>query len=324
MPHLHTADSAPPVAAHLPDPLRPEKAADGLSHSLQVQDPISAQKTACDEISRILESDHPGPAQLEALRTLEVHAQRICNRLLNRYVDGDAQLRSFDLRDWVSALRLSKKFYQTYEQLLRQAQESADPFWLAHAHFIVVKLFHHRQIEFLLRFIRFKKRIPGQWKEIHETYGFAHMRGIAMHSIGSGKVDDIHEMATTPEQQYIRILLLEVINNGQFSPRDALWADRWFTRWAKVLRLDWHETVNGVNVAKKCFVVDLDGTDGLKRAAAATPRNPLYLDPLPLRNDDRQGARITAGPGLVLQRDDTGDACRKDRVAEQAQGHLCP
>ncbi len=107
------------------------------------------------------------------------------------------------------------------------------------------------------------------------------MRGIAMNSTAED-AEDARDTASTLEQQYIRLLLLEVLNNGQFSPRDALWADGWFSRWAKALRLEWRESANGARATKKGFVVDLDGTDGLRRAANAAPRNPLYLDPTPL------------------------------------------
>lgn len=304
MPHLHTAHAASPVAAQTPDPLRHAPAGNGLLRSLHGEDPIQAQRTACDAVSRILESDQVGPIHLEALLDLDLHAQEITDRLLNRYVDGGGQVRAFDLRDWISALRLSKKFFQAYERLLRHTQETADHYWLAHAHFVLVNLFHHQQTEFVLRFIRFKKRIPGQWKEIHDAYKFALMRGIAMHTAAPGNTDEACDAGTTLEQQFIRLLLFEVINNGQYSPRDALWADDWFSRWCKVLRLEWHEASGGMRVAKSGFVVDLDGTDALKRAANATARNPLYLDPSPLeamfdkeleslRNPDAAGAAMT-------------------------------
>ncbi len=278
---MQTPDTAPRPATGLPEPLRPGAAGRALVHSLPGRDPISAQKSACDAISRILAADEVSTGQLDALLSLEASGQRICNQLLNRYVDGDAQVRAFDLQDWIAALRLSKKFFQGYERLLRRVQEGTDHHWLAHAHFVLVRLFHHRQTEFLLRFIRFKKRIPGQWKEIHEAYKFALMRGIAMNS-AAGDAEDARDTASTLEQQYIRLLLLEVLNNGQFSPRDALWADGWFSRWAKALRLEWRESANGARATKKGFVVDLDGTDCLRRAASTAPRNPLYLDPTPL------------------------------------------
>ena len=276
---MQTPDTAPRPATGHPEPLRLER--QGLfvlrcRAATRYRAEIGVRRH-----SRILAADEVNTGQLDALLSLEAGRQRICHQLLNRYVDGDAQVRAFDLRDWIAALRLSKKFFQGYERLLQRVQEGTDHHWLAHAHFVLVRLFHHRQTEFLLRFIRFKKRIPGQWKEIHEAYKFALMRGIAMNSTAED-AEDARDTASTLEQQYIRLLLLEVLNNGQFSPRDALWADGWFSRWAKALRLEWRESANGARATKKGFVVDLDGTDGLRRAANAAPRNPLYLDPTPL------------------------------------------
>jgi hypothetical protein len=89
------------------------------------------------------------------------------------------------------------------------------------------------------------------------------------------------------EQQYLQILLLEAMNNGRFSPREALWAYRWFARWCggPALRLS---AANGsVHVEPKGFVVDLGGTDGLKRPPVAAGDHPagdlLYFDSSPLR-----------------------------------------
>ena len=285
--------AATAVAHEIRDPLLQERAVDGLLHSLLGEDPVTAQKATCDAISGIVGSDQPTPAELDALLSLELHAQQTSGELLKRYVDGDGALRAFNLQDWIAALRLSKKFYQGYERMLRHTQQTSDHYWLAHAHFVVVRMFHHRQVEFLLRFIRFKKRIPGQWKEIHEAYKYALMRGIAMHSIAGD--DDSREAATTLEQQYIRLLLLEVINNGQFAPRDALWADAWFSRWARMLRLEWRETNGGVRITNRGFVVDIDGTDGLRRTGTVTPRNPLHLDPTPLQAlFDKELATLTS------------------------------
>lgn len=277
---MPAAATAPAIAQEIRDPLPQEKAVDGLLHSLLGEDPVLAQKATCAALAGIAGPEPPTAAELGALLGLEARARQISGELLTRYVEGDGPQRAFSLQDWIAALRLSKKFYQGYERMLRHTQQTSEQYWLAHAHIVLVRMFHHRQAEFLLRFIRYKKRIPGQWKEIHEAYKYALMRGIALQGIGGG--DDPQETATSLEHQYIRLLLLEVINNGQFSPRDGLWADAWFSRWARLLRLEWRETNGGVRIVDQGFVVDLDGTDGLRRAGSATPRNPLHLDPTPL------------------------------------------
>lgn len=257
-------------------------AADSLWPSWSSGDPIHGQNLTCGAIGKLLEDGAPNARQLEALFILDRHAEPLSHRLLNLYVEGDAQQRPFERSFWIAALRLSQSFFQAYEHFLRHLRNSADTYLLTHAHAVVVQLFDHRQTEFILRFIRFKKRIPGQWKELHEAYRFARKRGIAMHSIGASQADDPHEVPTTPEQQFIRLLLLEALNDGQFSPREALWADRWFKRWCKVVHLQSPEVIGRSGSERKAFVVDLDTTDGLQWASTATAGNPLFLDPSPL------------------------------------------
>lgn len=279
---MGTADAAAAIGIDQTERLFNGGAADGLWRSLSSHDPIQAQNLTCASIARLIDEGPPSPTQLEALLILDQHAQPISQQLLDLYVEGQAQQRPFERNFWISALRLCQSFFLAYDSILRHIRNTADPYWLKRAHWVVVHMLHHRQAEFLLRFIRFKKRIPGQWKEVHETYRFARARGLAMRSIGVAQADDAQDMLTTPEQQYIRLLLLEAINDGQFSPRDALWADGWFKRWCKLVHLQPPEAGSAGQVQQKGFVVDLDATDGLQWASTASAGNPLFLDPAPL------------------------------------------
>jgi hypothetical protein len=93
--------------------------------------------------------------------------------------------------------------------------------------------------------------------------------------------DTVCRAAGKLQQQYLQILLLEAMNGGQFSPREAWWAHRWFARWCNgpgvqlsLLNGTRHEDLNG-------FVVDLSGSDGLKRGPVTADKL-LYLDSSPL------------------------------------------
>jgi len=308
---MGTVDAAASIGTDHTERLLNGGAADSLWRSLSSHDPIQAQNLTCVSIAKLIDDGPPSPTQLEALLILDEHAQPISQQLLNLYVEGELQQRAFERNFWISALRLCQSFFQAYDCFLRHIRHTADPYWLKRAHWVVVHMFHHRQTEFLLRFIRFKKRIPGQWKEVHETYRFARARGLAMRSIGVGQTDDAQDTLTTPEQQYIRLLLLEAINDGQFSPRDALWADGWFKRWCKLLHLQPPEAGGASHVQQRGFVVDLDATDGLQWASTATAGNPLFLDPSPLvamidkeltalrDSDALQGAVASASAGKL-------------------------
>jgi hypothetical protein len=257
-------------------------AVDSLWRALSSHASIEAQNLTCVSIGKLLADNQPSARQFEALLTLDREAEPLSHRLLNLYVEGDAWVRPFERGFWVAALRLSQSFFQAYERFLRHIRGTADAYWLTHAHAVVVQLFHHRQTEFILRFIRFKKRIPGQWKELHEAYRFARTRGIAMRSVATSQADGLQGVPTTPEQQFIRLLLLEALNDGQFSPREALWADRWFKRWCNLVHLQSPEVMSRSRAEQKAFVIDLDATEGLQWASTANVGNPLFLDPSPL------------------------------------------
>ena len=279
--HMSTADSVSHLAPAKIDRLRNAGAANSLWRSAADHDPIKAQNTTCESIFKLLQ-DKPSARQLETLLILDREAQQLTDQLLNLYVEGGNPWRPFERSFWIAAMRLSQSFFQAYEHFLQHIRTSADGSWLGRAHYVLVQLFHHRQSEFLLRLIRFKKRIPGQWKELHEIYGFARVRGIATRSIDTGPADAKQGRLSTAEQQYIRLLLLELMNNGQFSPREALWADRWFSRWCGGLRLQSYDAHARRGIEQRGFVVDLDSVDGLEWATSNSVGSLFFLDPAPL------------------------------------------
>ena len=280
--HMSTADSVSRLPTAKIDHLRNAGAVNSPWRSGANNDPIKAQNVTCESIYKLLKSEEPSAGQLEALIILDRQAQQISDQLLNLYVEGGNEWRRFERSFWISAMRLSQSFFSAYEHFLRHIRNTAEVSLLETAHSVVVQLFHHRQTEFLLRFIRFKKRIPGQWKELHEIYRFAIARGIATHRIATGPADYTQGVPITPEQQYIRLLLLELMNNGHFSPREALWADRWFSRWCSALHLQAYEADTRNEIEQTCFVVDLDSVDGLDWAASPSGGSLLFLDPSPL------------------------------------------
>jgi hypothetical protein len=240
-------------------------------------DPTETQKAICEAIAELIQGQ-PEISRLEGLLALERQTQPVIDLLLTQYVEGDAHIGSFEWKAWNAALRLSQSFCQAHEYFLGRIAKIANDYWTDPEPLVRVQLFHHRKVELLLRLLRYKKRSPEIWKQLHQMYRLAQERDLR-----SGLGRTIGEL----EQQYLQILLLEAMNNGRFSPREALWAYRWFARWCggPALRLS---AANGsVHVEPKGFVVDLGGTDGLKRPPVAAGDHPagdlLYFDSSPLR-----------------------------------------
>ena len=240
-------------------------------------DPTETQKAICEAIAELIQGQ-PEISRLEGLLALERQTQPVIDLLLTQYVEGDAHIGSFEWKAWNAALRLSQSFCQAHEYFLSHIAKIANDYWTDPEPLVRVQLFHHRKVELLLRLLRYKKRSPEIWKQLHQMYRLAQERDLL-----SGLGRTIGDL----EQQYLQILLLEAMNNGRFSPREALWAYRWFARWCggPALRLS---AANGsVHIEPKGFVVDLGGTDGLKRPPVAAGDHPagdlLYFDSSPLR-----------------------------------------
>jgi hypothetical protein len=252
-------------------------AGESLFHSVQA-DPIETQQAICEAISGLIRDDQLEISRLDALLALERQMQPVIDLLLTQYVEGDAQIGSFEWKAWNAALRLSQSFCQAHEYFLRHIAKIANDYWTDPEPLVRVQLFHHRKVELLLRFLRYKKRTPEIWKQLHQMYRLAHERDL-LNRLGR----TIGEL----EQQYLQILLLEAMNNGRFSPREALWAHRWFARWCSGPGLRLSQANDSVHVESKGFVVDLGGTEGLKRLPAGGTGLPagdlLYFDASPLR-----------------------------------------
>jgi hypothetical protein len=250
--------------------------------SLPRQDPIAAQKLLCESLSRLVSTRDPDDQQLSAVLAFDRHGHQLSNRLLVQYSEGDAQLRSLDRRYFISAMRLSRSFAQTYERFLGHIERSSDKSWQESSGTVLLQLFRHREVELLLRLFRYKKRNSEQWRQFHAAYRSAQAQGLAGNCLPRPLAEDKSEPEQTLEQQFIQVLLLGAMNTGQFSPRELLWARGRMARWRTLLTLQSGDVNGGVRGERNGFVVDLSGAEGLKRFCAGESGDLLHLDTAPL------------------------------------------
>ncbi len=266
---------------HLPDGM----ARRGRLVPVQV-DPIETQKAVCESIAHLIQDGRPEIGKLDALLALERQAQAVNELLLSQYVEGDLQVGSFEWKAWNGALQLNQSLFQANEYFLHHLQTATDDYWGEHEPLLVAHLFHHKKVEFLLRLLRYKKHSPELWRQLHEMYRVAYDRGLLKGvDAGSDTVGKYPGMANF-ERQYLQVLLLEAMNNGRFSPRDALWAYRWFSRWCSEPDLRLARLDGSIDFEPTGFVVDLGSSFALERASLekhTAASNLLYLDTSPLR-----------------------------------------
>jgi len=250
---------------------------EGLVLPIPRGDPTEIQTAVCEAIARLVRDGPPEITQLEALIALERQAQPVSQLLLAQYVEGDDQIGSFEWKAWLSALRLSQSLFQANEYFMQHIRNTSDDSWIAHEPSVQVQLFDHRKVEFLLRFLRYKKRSPELWRQLHEMYRLARERNMLNRADAIGETDGKRRTMRKLEQQYLQILLLEAMNGGQFSPREALWAHRWFERWTSGPGLRLAQLSERIHFEPKGFVVDTGSPDGLKRVLVAGG-DLLYFD----------------------------------------------
>ncbi len=255
--------------------------ADELCRSLPRQDPIAAQQALCEALSRPF-TESEGGARLATLSALDGAARQTCERLLDRYVEGDAQLRLLDRRTYVSASRLSQSMSEAYERFVPRTGGGRAPVSAAEDAGAIARLLVFREIEFLLRMFRYKRRNANRWRALHEIYLSAIERGVERHGVSLGPPESGAGASTTPERQYIQILLLEATNAGQLSPREALWTCRWLARGSASLSLRPGKDAEGASTGPRGFAVDLSGGEGPTRKAVPASETVLYLDTGPL------------------------------------------
>lgn len=282
-------------------------AAAELCRSLAREDPVAAQQALCDALASPLPAGETDAGRFATLVALDATARRICAQLLDRYVDRDGGPRSLERAIFVAASRLSQSMAVAYDRLLARAREADAVDRSEYAAGLVVRLLAFRQIEYVLRMFRYKRRNGNQWRALNDLYRFAAERGLQRHAVAAIGSERVPGTETTIEQHYIRILLLEAANSGQLSPRETLWSCRWFARWSRSLALSPEPIGSGTSGGQTGFAVDLAGAEGPTRKTIEAGTGVVYLDTAPL------AAVIDEARKAVLESNSASDATTESK-----------
>jgi hypothetical protein len=291
-----------------PDPLVNVAAVDDFWRLLPRFDPIRAEKKVSDALGDFGVSEDPNVERLRALLLMDRRSRNLADVLLVNYMSRTAPTQALERRHWQAARDLAQGFAKAYGQILRQLEHDVLP--RAARDFtplFLLRLFQHRQVEFLLAPLDNGPADTGVWTQLHEAYQYAHSQRLLEVRQEIRRSHEIAATETTIEQEYVHLLLLDLMNAGHFSPYDAFWVNQWLPTGCDGLTLS---SVRGTgDRAGDQFVVDLDSSEGLVRAVDPGALRCLYLDPAPLleRIDvevsaRRAGARNEGGPPTTIGR----------------------
>ena len=272
--------------------------AEAFLRLLPQDDPVAARRAVCDALMSIKGPRGPEVDRLQALQTLERGSQQLLEHLLSEYAspNGLASERETRLRQPI--VELSRSFAQAYEHFYRHLREHPDDReWLAHAPSILVSLLKQREIELLLALFRYEKFSRARWKDTNGLYAFALEQGLARAAVPAERRSAGADAATTVEQAFIRILLLQLTAAGQLLPIEIAMAREWIGRWCAQLALTPASADDVMDAKSIGFRIDLSGSHGLKRASSlhSVEGHHLRLDTSPLAPAFEQASAAVRG-----------------------------
>jgi len=264
-------------------PLNNVAAADHFWRLLPRNDPFESQLAVSEALADLAGRKSHTRDELRALMALDQRARKLGEALLINYATASAQSQSLEKRSWQSAFELSQSFGQTYAQVIENLRGGAPSRGCEeYLPIIVLRLFQHRQIKFLLRPFVAERTVAEGWTDLHAAYQYAESAGLLAQPVAPRRWHEEQSEKSTLEREYINILLLEFVNGGQFSPYDVFWLNRRIPRWCAVLALRSNQYNGAVDGADGRFVVDFGRAQGLTRLLRSAEGALRYLDLAPM------------------------------------------
>ncbi|MFO1313811.1 MAG: hypothetical protein U1F41_17290 [Burkholderiales bacterium] len=260
------------------DPLASANNAARWIGQLPTVDAGSLQKEALELVSTFpgVRKD-AGPGQVEALLRIDGRVEPIIAQLTQQYVQNYHKSTSIESRLWHSVFDLVKAFIAAYTIALKAGYPRANnKRWRAILPWVIVRLAHYRGLDAKFRLFRYSNWIPAQWREFHELYEFARMRGWQREQLVFG-VGAFAKPGVSFEQEYLKTLLLMRLDSGNFTPDQVEWVARQLEDWSPTITLTPPPSEGAP------FVIDLAGSAGLRRRdRAQSGGRVMYLDAAPV------------------------------------------
>ena len=323
-----------PARPESADPLTDLAAAEAFWRTLPHDDPIAVQLAVCETLADPMIRGEPSLDRLQALLTLDERARTLIDALLFNDAVIDPQSPPLGPQSWQAAFELCRSLGRVHTRFLGSMRNSARfKGWREYLPFVVLRLFQHRQVELTLRPFVDERSTRFAWKELHEVYRFAQSRELLHDNLPVNRRYSASVVDTTPEREYIHVLLQDLLNGGHFPVHDALWINQNLPRWSGTLVV---ESDTGRS-AKPRFVVDLDGEAGLARSGPDSGGSGLFLDTTTfltlirdriatLREDPgrpSEGSKTGPRRQLKLLRK-LGDLCSPERHVIERRGERKP
>ena len=257
------------------EPLADAKTAERWLASFPANDPLAVHGAVLVGLGRLAERDAKRtPARLEAVFCVDRFTDPLRKNLTAQYLEHSNRSTRVENQLWQALFDLTQGFLLCYQAFAREVADHAQSNkWQSLLPELIARQIMHQGLDAKIRLFRYEQWIPAKWSDLHSLFQMACSAQIERQPVavlpGGG--------LTTIEQEYLRVLVLQLMNSGNLTPRHLEWIAEQLSEWCTPLRLNIESSI------VTTFYVDLAARTGLKRRS---PRplegRVLFLDTRPL------------------------------------------
>ena len=257
------------------DPLADAKRAKRWLAALPANDPLGMHAAVLLELGAQTKDDaRRTPERLEAVFHLDAASERSRRSLTAQYLEHAVRSTRVENQLWQAVFDLTQGFLLCYQGFARDVGHyGPNNRWRPQFAELVARQIIHQGLDAKIRLFRYEQWIPGRWTALHALFRMACSAQIERQAVPT-LVDGA---TTTIEHEFLRVLLLQLMNPGNLSPRHVEWVAQQLPEWCAPLRL----SVEATTLAS--FFVDLGDRTGLRRRGPQPLEgHVLFLDTRPL------------------------------------------
>jgi hypothetical protein len=277
-PHTHLDPSTDPMLRFRitsPGPIGNARSAERWLASLPVNDPVVAQRNIVAELRKLAaRTARRTPAVLEAVFIVDAHANGLVRALTAQYIEHAKRSSSIEDQLWQALFELAQGFQECYAAF---AREIAEPMprskWHALLPGLIARQIVNLRCDAKLRLYRCERWVPAKWSELLGPFTRACAHRVERQPL---RLDPMGG-PTTIEREFLMILLLQLADPGNLTPKQIEWIATQLDEWCQPLRLTLKPS------SANTFYVDLAGSAGLRRRSVAPLEGRvLFVDLEPL------------------------------------------
>ncbi len=256
------------------DPLSDVRTAERWLSTLPGDDTLAVHSDVVAQLERVSgQTTVRTPSRLQAVFHVDAQTGDQRRALIGQYIEHANRSSKIENQLWTALFGLTQGFLLTYQSFAREiADHPQSARWQELMPELLCRQIVHMALDARVRLFRYEQWIPAKWAELHGLMTLACSRQFERRPVALTDAT-----VTTIEHEYLRALVLHVMNAGSLTARQVefIWGE--LDDWCAPLRLTLEPS------SANAFFVDLGGREGLRRRKPGPLESRvLFLDTRPL------------------------------------------